>query len=408
MPTETGVAGGAASSAAPSGAVREVEVPAPDAGVDAPGEPDPEGGASAAAVEGAAVEGAAVEGAAVEGAAEDHTPPAMSHPLVREFLTGASDWPIWSAVALLRWMMARMPSSPRLVYRSRPSLGFSGSEIHDVGVADDALHLVLSAPGLAAPGSALPLSDIARIVADAERPGGGALAYWLDGLVDRLMQAVEAAEARTNASFALATGRDLQVVDSVLNLAGLSAPLLAEPGGVLRDALGGGGGLPVPGLGRLFAGAASAAGLESLVSAFTGLDVEVEEFVPVPLQVAEPLSVGGVLGGLAIGREGEAAAAGVNVVLDGADSPEAIEWARDPERSRSLAYLCESYVGGPTPTVFLYVDAAPEYVPRAALRGRTALGRAPVLGRAAGPMRIPIEGGADGDLPSDGGADEDG
>lgn len=315
----------------------------------------------------------------------------LAHPLVQEFLQDPTGWSIWTAVAILRWMMADTPSLSRLVYRSRPSLSFSGSEVHDVGVTDEGFDLVLEAPGLAAPGSALPLPDIARIVADWHREGGGGLAYWLDGMVDRLMQTVELSEARTNAAFALATGGDLRVVDSVLRLAGLSAPLRAEPGGVLRDSLGDAGGTPVPALARMFTGVATAAGLEALAEAFTELPADVEEFVSVPMPVAEPARVGERLGRLAIGRDATVGTAGVNLVLDGAGAPEAIEWARDPERADSLAALCEAYVGGPVPQVFLYVDVAPEHIPGAALDGATAFGRAPLLGRAEDTTRIPIE-----------------
>ena len=315
----------------------------------------------------------------------------LAHPLVQQFLQDPTGWSIWTAVAILRWTMSDAPSLSRLVYRSRPSLSFSGSEIHDVGVTEEGFDLVLAAPGLAAPGSALPLPDIARVVADWHRDGGGGLAYWLDGLVDRLMQAVEHAESRTNAAFALATGGDLRVVDSVMRLAGLSAPLRAEPGGVLRDSLGDPGGTPVPALAKMFTGFATAAGLEALAEAFTELPVTVEEFISAPMAVAEPARLGERLGRLAIGRDSDVDTAGVNLVLDGADAPDAIEWARDPERARSLAALCKAYVGGPVPHISLYVDVAPEHIPGAALDGDTAFGRAPLLGHAEDTTRVPIE-----------------
>lgn len=312
----------------------------------------------------------------------------IRHPLVREFVTDPTPWSLWPAVALLRWMMAEQGDVGRLVYRSRPSLAFSASEICDVGIGDD-LHLVLSSPGLAAPGSALPLPDIARIVADYYRPGGGALAYWLDGLVDRLMQVVEVAEARTNSAFALALGEDVKDAESILRLAGLSAPLRAEPGGVLKDSLGDGSGAQAPGLARLFMCSATAAGLESLVGAFTELPVEVEEFVGLPLPVVDPARVGEPLGGNAIGTQGEVTSGAVNLIVDGTADPGSICWARDPERIDSLAGLCEAYVGGPVPQVRIYLDVVPESIPPAALGG-SALGRAPVLGRGDENMRLPI------------------
>ncbi|MYE22976.1 MAG: hypothetical protein F4Y01_03380 [Gammaproteobacteria bacterium] len=321
-----------------------------------------------------------------------------ANPLVQDFLLDPTSWPIWAAVALMRSVMEQAPSIERLFYRSKPTLGFSGSEIQDVGIAEGAIHLVLSAPGLAAPGSALPLPDVARIVADTYRPDGGAIAYWLDGMVDRLMQVVEAAEARTNAAFALATGADLQVVDSVLKLAGMSAPLRAKPGGVLQDSFSEEG-EPVPGLARMFAGQATAAGLQSLVSGFTDLPAAVEEFIGVDMPVINPLRVGAVLGGQAVGRECTVGAAGVNVILDGTEDPDAVEWVRDPARGLSLANLCEAYVGARVPRVFLFVELAPQFIPQAELGGDTAFGRAPLLGSADEAMRVPIEPVTDGNWP---------
>lgn len=316
---------------------------------------------------------------------------ASQHALVQDFLTSPTQWSMWPAVALLRWMMANAGSVKRLVYRSRPSLSFSGSEICDVGIGDDRIDLVLSAPGLAAPGSALPLPDIARIVADTHRPDGGALAYWLDGLVDRLMQAVEESESRTSSAFALAMGAELHDVDSVLKIAGSSAPLRARPGGMLTGSDADGESTPVPGLARLFVGPATAVGLESLVGGFTELPAEVEEFVPVSLPVVAPVSIGGTLGGRAIGKEGSIAGGAVQLVLDGTSTPASVHWAQDPVRSRSLAALCEAYVGGPVPEVRLFVDVAGETTPGASLDGNSAFGRAPVLGRQEGRIRLPID-----------------
>ena len=295
--------------------------------------------------------------------ASQHEP----HALVQDFLTSPARWSLWPAVALLRWMMADTGSIERLVYRSRPSLGFSGSEICDVGIGDDRIDLVLSAPGLAAPGSALPLPDIARIVADTHRPDGGALAYWLDGLVDRLMQAVEESERRTSSAFALATGAELHDVDSALKIAGSSAPLRAQPGGMLTASDADGESTPVPGLARLFVGHATAVGLESLVGGFTELPVEVEEFVPISLPVVAPVRMGGTLGGRAIGTEGSMSGGAVQLVLDGTSTPASVHWAQDPVRSRSLAALCEAYVGGPVPEVRLFVDVAGETTAGASL-----------------------------------------
>lgn len=339
-------------------------------------------------------EDAAATGAGAEAAdAGDESAVAAAHPLVQEFLRDPSGWGIWTAVAMLRWMMRSTPSARRLVYRSRPSLNFSASEILDVGVGDEGFNLLLAAPGLAAPGSALPLADVARIAADMDRAEGGALAYWLDGLADRLMHAVEVAEARTNTAFALATGGTTAVVDSVLMLAGYSAPLFAEPGGVLHGRTGTG--MPVPALARMFVGEATAAGLESLVSGFTGLDVDVEEFIPVEMSVASPQRVGSTMNRSAIGREGEVDAA-VNVILDGTKSEEAAAWVRDPARAEALESLCTAYVGGASPEVLLYVELSPENIPPAALDGATAFGRGPLLGVADEVTLVPIESSARG------------
>ncbi|MXY52867.1 MAG: type VI secretion system baseplate subunit TssG [Gammaproteobacteria bacterium] len=374
--TEAAAAASAADEPATAGAA-PVATEEADAGLDAP-----DADAETAAADAASGDEATTAAAAAD---EDAMP---DHSLTRDFLLDPSGWPIWPAVAMLRRIMRRTPSANRLVYRSKPSLSFSTTEVVDVGVDDDSFSLVLASPGLAAPGSALPLSDVARIVNDMDRPGGGAISYWMDGLVDRLMQAVEVAESRTNAAFALATGGRLEVLDNVLEIAGHSAPLRTGADGVLREQSSAG--APVPGLARMFIGEATAAGLQSLVAGYTELDVVVEEFVPVDMSVARPQRIGAAMDRSPIGREGEVAA-GVNVILDGTAAAEAAQWVREPDRAAALSLLCASYVGAAAPRIFLFVDLAPEHIPPAALDGGTAFGRAALLGSADDVVRVPLE-----------------
>ena len=151
------------------------------------------------------------DGPATEAGGGEVAASAATHPLAREVLFNPSEWSIWPAVAVLRWML-RTRRESSIVYRSHPSLTFAASEIKDVAFNANGVELTLSAPGLAAPGTILPTSDIARIVADARAPGGGALALWLDGPGDLFMQLVETSRARHSDAFALATGAAAQSV----------------------------------------------------------------------------------------------------------------------------------------------------------------------------------------------------
>lgn len=200
----------------------------------------------------------------------------LSHPLVQDLMLNPTRWRIWPAVAVLRWLQRKTGREGGwLVYRSHPSLGFAGSEVADVAIEEGHLELTLNAPGLAAAGSPLPASDISRIIAD--KRNGGALSTWLDGPLDRFMQALEAAQAQTNAPFALMTGGRIEAHMLVADVVGRSATLTAGPEGALYDSR-----QREPegavGLAGLFFGPISASGLAGLFRAFTGLAVRVEEF----------------------------------------------------------------------------------------------------------------------------------
>ena len=121
---------------------------------------------------------------------------AGEHPLVRELLLTPGHWHLWPAVAVLRWMLRQASGDRgRLLYRSKPSLDFPPGEVEDVELTGGgSVGLTLRAPGIAAPGTPLPTSDIQRIIDDQRR--GGAIAAWLDGFGDRFMQVVEVAQAQ--------------------------------------------------------------------------------------------------------------------------------------------------------------------------------------------------------------------
>ena len=110
-------------------------------------------------------------------ASEPNGASAGEHPLVRELLLTPGHWHTWPAVAVLRWMLRQTDSADthRLVYRSKPSLDFPPGEVDEVELTGSGVvGLTLRAPGIAAPGSPLPTSDILRIIQDMRR--GGALA----------------------------------------------------------------------------------------------------------------------------------------------------------------------------------------------------------------------------------------
>ena len=315
--------------------------------------------------------------------------PDADHPLAQDILLNPSRWRIWPAVAVLRWMLrGATQRDRRIVYRSRPSLSFAGSEIDDVAIEGGQVNLVLTAPGLAAPGSPLPTSDIARIMEDRRR--GGALATWLDGPGDRFMHAVETAHARNNAAFALATGGRIEALYSVSRLVGLTAPLAAHADGRLADAY-----VDEPlgavGLAGLFVGPVSASGLGELLRTFTNLPVEVDEFTGAETPVLRPARMGSPLGRI-LGRTCRLPAAGIEVIVSGGSETDARGWAEDPVRRRSLHLLALVYIGSPSPAVRLFLTLAPDNVPPAALDGKATLGGMAVLGRAERPVRLPLVG----------------
>ncbi len=311
----------------------------------------------------------------------------LSHPLAQDLLLNPSRWRIWPAVAILRWLLRGTRRTLRgLIYRSNPSLGFVGSEIQDVAFEEGRVDLLLSAPGLAAPGSPLPTADIARIVSDTRAPHRGALAAWLDGPGDRFMQAVEVAQASNNAAFALATGGRIEALRVITELAGRSAPLTARQGGMLATSLGGD---PEGAIGfaTLFIGPSSTVGLRTLLETYTGLPVTIEEFSGAEVPVLRAARLGRPIGRI-LGAMCELPTAGVDVVLDGGADPESLEWARNHVRHRSLALLCESYVGSPSPVVRVYLKLEPAIVPETVLGGPATLGGLAVLGRPKRPVRL--------------------
>ena len=310
------------------------------------------------------------------------------HPLAQDLLFNPEPWRLWPAVAILRWMLRDAKVSLRgLIYRSRPALSFSSSEISDIVLQGRSIDLILAAPGLAGPGSALPTCDVAKVIAETRRPGRGAIAAWLDAPLDRFMQAVEAAEERHSAAFALATGGEHKAIDLTAEMVGRSAPLRARPGarlsGTYAEA-------PVGavGLAALFVGPISAAGLSVLVRSVTGLPTTVSEFTGARVQVFRPARLGASFGRV-LGTHCHLAAAGVDVEIDGGEEPEAGDWARSPVRRRALTFLCASYVGGALPEVRVWLTLAGTNVEPARL-GVTTLGGLAVLGRPSGPVRLAV------------------
>ena len=322
------------------------------------------------------------------GVEEDSDGGALGHPLVQDLLLDPARWRIWPAVAILRWVQRRIRrDGNRIVYRSHPSLSFAGSEIHDVAIHAGHLELVLNAAGLATAGSALPSSDIARIIADAR--SGGALNTWLDGLCDLFMQVLETMQAECNAPFALMTGGRVEAHMLAADIVGHSAPLAAGPNGALYDSR-----WREPegavGLAGMFVGPISASGLAGVFSAFTGLAVRIEEFTGAEVVTARPARVGLRIG-MMLGSRCRLPSAGVEVHIQGGSAPSAQKWARESRRRRSLRLLALSYVGAPVPAVrlFLWLDAG--NAPPAALSSDAAFGGLAVLGTADRPVTLPIE-----------------
>ena len=319
--------------------------------------------------------------------ADEDADRAMAHPLIQDILLDPSGWRIWPAVAVLRWLLHRSGrAGRRLVYRSRPSLSFASSEVSDVAIRDGHLELTLNAPGIAAAGSPLPPSDIARIIADTRN--GGAMSAWLDGICDRFMQALEAVLAQANAPFALITGGQVDAFMLLADVVGRTAPLVAGPDGALEST-----GWRIPegavGLAGLFAGPVSADGLEGLFRAYTGLAVRIEEFTGADVVVARPARVGRSMG-MMIGTTCRLPSAGIEVHIDGGSRTDAQKWAREPTRRHSLHLLAGSFIGASSIAVqvFLWLDAG--NAPPATLADGTALGGLAVLGPADSRVRLPL------------------
>ena len=273
---------------------------------------------------------------------------ALRHPLVQDLLLNPSRWRLWPAMAIIRWLQRQMRRNRiRIVYRTRPSLSFPASEIAGIYfVRPNELQVVVNALGLANAGSALPSADIARVIAD-YRSGGG-LALWLDMVADRMLHAAETSVAQSASPFACAMG-GFPEADSVL-------PSIVGHEGVLaesrHDGLSlsrGAGARRLTALGALFLGVRTAHGLARAFEGFTSLHVRVVEFTGAPLDVSRPARLGAgferVLGSRRIVPE-----AGVTVRLnDGPTCEDAVAWASNPVRIRSLYELARAYIGDPSP-----------------------------------------------------------
>ena len=315
---------------------------------------------------------------------------AFEHPLAQSLMFDPTRWRLWPAVAVLRWMERMLWNGRKLAYRSNPTLSFVGSEIHDIHFSNDRVAVVLNAAGLACAGSALPTSDIARIIADTRLRG--ALNDWLDGICDRFMHALERMQSQSHTAFAVATGGSVEAHVLVRALAGRTTPLHAAPNGALFHGLD-----QEPagaiGLARVFVGHQSARGLESLLAALTGLSVRVEEFTGAEIDVARPTRLGGGIGRL-LGSKCRAPEAGIEVHIEGESNEEARNWASDPVRRRTLHTLATTYVGAHTPAVRFVLWLDPDNVPEGRLDGTTTLGGMAVLGGATSRIALPIEIGA--------------
>ena len=308
------------------------------------------------------------------------------HPLVRDLLRHPHRWRIWPAVAILRWLQRRMSNAPRLVFRSQPSLSFAASEVRDLRFRDDRMDLVLNAPGLATAGSALPASDIERIIADHHE--GGALGTWLDGPGDRFMHLLEDVQMESNPAFALVAGKRVAAFALARDLVGRSAPLTAGGDGAL-DATGDGEPEGALALAALFLGPVSASGLRGLFQAFTRLPVRVVEFTGAQTATARPARVGAPMG-LILGVSCELPAAGVEIHIEGGTHREAPAWARSAARRRSLHLLATAYIGAVSPEARLFLVLDGTNAPPATLDKDTALGGLAVLGTSDVPVRLPL------------------
>ena len=281
---------------------------------------------------------------------------ALRHPLVQDLLLNPTRWRLWPAMAILRWLQRQMRKNRiRVVYRTRPTLSFPASEIADIYfVHPNELQIVVNALGLANAGSALPSADIARIIADYR--SGGALASWLDMVADRMLHAAETSVARSVSPFACAMG-GFPEADSVL-------PSLVGHDGVLAESRTAGlslsrraGARRLTALGALFVGIPTAHGLARAFEGFTSLHARVIEFTGAPLDVARPARLGAGFGRV-LGSRRIVAEGGVTVRLnDGPACEDAVAWASDPVRIRSLYELARTYIGdaSPEPSIELVV-----------------------------------------------------
>ena len=305
-------------------------------------------------------------------------------PLPAELLRHPQTWKLWAAVAAARRIRnGAGGAAPRLVYRSRPSLRFVPAEVEEIAARGERIELTLGAPGPASPGSALPASDIERI---ARTPP---LADWLDGALDRFMQAVEDARVRSSEAFALARGGESEALRQVAFLAGRSAPLAASPAsGLTCSVLARG----AAALGAWFIGVPTATGLEGLLRALTGLRASVRERTGATLPNLEPARIGAPIGGM-LGERVRVPEAGVDVLLDGEENPGALAWGADPAKRASLRVVLEAYVGGPMPEVRVGLRVDGAEIPAAALDAGACLGGVCMLGRCRGPKVLPIAAG---------------
>ena len=281
---------------------------------------------------------------------------ALRHPLVQDLLLNPTRWRLWPAMAIIRWLQRQMrKNSIRIVYRTRPTLSFPASEIADIYfVRPNELQIVVNALGLANAGSALPSADVARIIADYR--SGGALASWLDMVADRMLHAAETSVAQSVSPFACAMG-GFPEADSVL-------PSLVGHDGVVAESRPDGlsvsrraGARRLTALGALFLGVPTAHGLARAFEGFTSLHARVIEFTGAPLDVSRPARLGAGFGRV-LGSRRIVAEAGVTVRLnDGPTCEDAVAWASDPVRIRSLYELARTYIGdaSPKPSVELVV-----------------------------------------------------
>ena len=273
---------------------------------------------------------------------------ALRHPLVQDLLLNPTRWRLWPAMAIIRWLQRQMRKNRlRVIYRTRPTLSFPASEIADISFrGPDELHIVANALGLANAGSALPSADVARIIADYR--SGGALAMWLDMVADRMLHAAEASVAQSVSAFACAMG-GFPEADAVL-------PSLIGHDGVVAESRREGlshasrvNARRLTALGALFLGVPTAHGLARAFEGFTSLHARVIEFTGAKLDVSRPARLGAGFGRV-LGAKRSFAEAGVTVRLnDGPRCEDAVAWANDAVRIRSLYELARTYIGDPSP-----------------------------------------------------------